>query len=262
MLDEHRQNKEAWNEAAAYYRNQLPDEVHRLRTGQLSLCPAELSVLAPLIKQTPRCIHLQCAGGTDTLSLLQLGAAEVVGIDISEEMIEVARSKSAALQLPATWVVADVLHVPDAYRAYADLVYTGKGAINWIANIEAWAIAVSQLIRPSGYFYIFDGHPVTFFFRMQANDLIVDPEFPGYFADAVYTSDKWPETYVGQLKPKMATKHEKAWPVSRVITALIDAGLTLKQFTEHPDPYWQEFPNMPDPLRRKFPNTFSLLMQK
>lgn len=47
----------------------------------------------------------------------------------------------------------------------------------------------------------------------------------------------WDESYVGELKKLKSTeiiKHEKPWPVYQVINALLDTGLTLLKFEEHP----------------------------
>ena len=51
------------------------------------MCPPKLSLLNNLGGWCNRAVHLQCAGSKDTLSPAYLGAQNVIGIDISEEMI-------------------------------------------------------------------------------------------------------------------------------------------------------------------------------
>src|SRR6185503_5415623 len=51
-----------------------------------------------------RAIHLQCAGGRDTLSLWNLGAEEVVGVDFSPRMLDLAARLSKAVGAPAEWL--------------------------------------------------------------------------------------------------------------------------------------------------------------
>lgn len=102
----------AWNVAAAIYERDSERDIALLRSGGNSLLSPERRFLHNLNAWCGRAIHLQCAGGTDTLSLWKLGAAEVVGIDISEKMIAVARRKSAALGAPARWYCCDVLNTP------------------------------------------------------------------------------------------------------------------------------------------------------
>ena len=73
-----------------------------------------------------RAIHLQCAGGRETLSLWNQGAAEVIGVDISDTMIACAQAKSDRLRAPATWYCCDILDTPSVLNRTADLVYTGR----------------------------------------------------------------------------------------------------------------------------------------
>jgi hypothetical protein len=165
----------------------------------------------------------------------------------------------------AKWLVSDVLATPPELDGTADLVYTGRGAINWIMDIDSWAHVVARLLKPSGRFYLFEGHPITVLFKMDASDLTVDPVYHGYFSKNTYESKGWPDTYVGKIKDRVedeALKYERVWPISRVISALLGAGLILEIFDEHPDAYWAEFPNMPEEARTKIPNTFSVLMKK
>jgi SAM-dependent methyltransferase len=261
----HESNRVAWNEASVLYRRTLDDSVQLLRGGGTSFRPQELAVFENLVPGAARCIHLQCAGGADTLSLINLGAREVVGLDISEEMIAVARQKSERLGMNARWIVSDVLDAPAELDGTADLVYTGRGAISWIMDLGAWAQVVMRLLRPGGSFFLFEGHPFTYMFRIEARELEIDPWFAGYFSGKVYETQNWPESYVGKIKESIAeqaVKFEQAWPVSSVLNALLDAGLELERFSEYPDAYWSEFPNMPEATREKFPNTYSLLMRR
>lgn len=265
MYKEHQQNRLAWNEAASAYKKSLESEILFLKSGGNALFSPELKFLSPLKESLKKCVHLQCAGGSDTLSLVNFGVQDVVGLDISEEMIAVATAKSQALGFNARWIVSDVLSAPSSLNNSADLVYTGKGVINWMMNIEEWAKVVARILKPGGHFYLFEGHPITYCFDMNAADLKIDPIYKGYFYEGCYASQDWPETYVGKIKDstqEQAFKHERAWPVSRVIGALLGAGLTLKAFEEHPDKYWDEFVNLPNDLRQTFPNTYSLLFQK
>ena len=107
--EKHQETGFAWNVTAAIYERDQTDDLALLRSGGNRLLPPELRFLRGLDAWCRCAIHLQCAGGTDTLSLWKLGAAEVVGVDISENMLAIARRKSAALGAPARWVCSDVL---------------------------------------------------------------------------------------------------------------------------------------------------------
>ena len=80
------------------------EAIELIRGGGSNLFPEEVELLGDL-GGCRRAIHLQCAGGRDTLSLWRLGAGEVVGIDLSPRMIDLAERLTAATGAPATWFV-------------------------------------------------------------------------------------------------------------------------------------------------------------
>jgi ubiquinone/menaquinone biosynthesis C-methylase UbiE len=265
MNPKHESNRKAWNEASTYYKKGLEESIELLKKGDVHLCPPELRILSPIKDKINLAIHLQCAAGTDSLSLLNFGAKKVVGIDISEDMLELARLKTERLNMNAEWIQSDILEIPTSLNSSADFVYTGRGAINWISNIDAWAQVVARLLKPGGYFYLFEGHPFTYCFDMNAPVLTFASDWKGYFSEDSYESKDWPESYVGKLKAnshEQAIKYERPWPVSRIIGALLKTGLILECFEEHPDKYWEEFTKLPDQIREMFPNTFSVLARK
>ena len=264
VRDRHRTNKAAWNEASTFYQEERERVKALLKGGGHSFSPKELKFIPNLAKGKV-VLHLQCAAGEDTLSFINMGAKEVIGLDISDKMIQLAQEISQTLQMNARWYNEDVINLPGELYQVADLVYTGKGAIPWIMDLEAWGRSVVNSLKPRGNFYLFEGHPFTFLFDVNASTLSLDKEYYGYFSQKIYSSRGWTEEYVGNFgkKPEeLNLKYERVWPISEIITTLLNAGLKLLAFEEYPDPFWQEFPHLPDKEREKIPNTFCLLMSK
>ena len=112
----HAANRLAWDEAAERYEGWFDEAVELIRSGGSNLYPVEQDLIGDLHGRCRRAIHLQCAGGRDTLSLWNLGADEVVGVDFSPRMLDLARRLTLATGAPATWVEADVLDVPARAR--------------------------------------------------------------------------------------------------------------------------------------------------
>ena len=142
----HRANRAAWDEAAERYERWLPEAIELIRSGGSNLFPVEEALIGDLRGRCRRAIHLQCAGGRDTLSLWNLGADEVIGIDFSPRMLELAGMLSAAVGAPARWVLADVIDAPAELDGTADLVYTGRGALIWLHDLDAWAAVICRLL--------------------------------------------------------------------------------------------------------------------
>ncbi len=261
----HEANRQGWNEGAARYAEAVEQDIAFLRAGGKNFEPPEYPFLVDLADWCGRAIHLQCAGGRDTLSLWNQGAREVVGVDISEVMIECARRKSEALGAPASWYRCDVLDTPSELNGTADLVYTGRGALNWIMDIEAWAQVPARLLKSGGRLYIYEEHPISWIWDRAATVLRVDPEFGSYFDSRVHRGQGWPDTYIGALdKPmeELASKAERNWTMADVVNACIAAGMRVERLEEHPDEFWDSMPLIPPDVRKLVPNTMSLLLRK
>ena len=266
--ERHQQNRAAWNEAASQYEADLEERIAFLKAGGGNLMAPEMPYLQDLDKWCNRAIHLQCAGGTDTLSLWNHGAKEVVGIDISERMIAVARRKSEAIRANAHWHCCDLLETPEELYSTADLVYTGRGALCWVMDIEAWAQIVAKLLKPGGKLYVFEGHPLDWVWDPKSDVLKLDEDEPfgNYFSHSIAKDSGWPELYIPtELVPdvsKQEHKFERQWTLGQIMNSLIAAGLRLVRFEEHPDQYWEGLPNLPVEIANRLPHTFSLFMSR
>lgn len=258
----HQANRAAWNEGAARYAEEVAETIAFLRAGGSNLHPVERANLGNLRAWCHTAIHLQCASGRDTLSLWNEGVSQVIGVDISDVHIANARQTSEALAAPARWHRCDVLETPHELDATADLVYTGRGALCWLHDLDGWAAVAARLLKPGGIVHIFDDHPVTWLFQPDTPDLIATGI--DYFAHSD-SSQGWPATYIGDLAvpvEQQAVKHERLWPLSAVFGALRRAGLTVEHFGEHREEYWDGFPLLKPELKARIPMTFSLLARR
>jgi ubiquinone/menaquinone biosynthesis C-methylase UbiE len=263
--DRHKETSVAWNVTAAIYERDEAEDIAMLRSGNNSLLPPEHSFLHDLHTWCERAIHLQCAGGTDTLSLWNMGAAEVVGVDISEKMIAVAQRKSTRLSAPARWYCCDILDTPHELDNTADLVYTGRGALPWIMDIRAWAGVVARLLKPSGRLYVFEGHPLDWVWDMEATTYQLSSRTGNYFSNAVVMDRGWPlfsDPIQKHMSKDQIHVYERQWTLGEIMNSLVAAGMRLERFEEHPDLFWNQFPNLMPELSDRLPHTFSLLMRK
>jgi len=106
-------------------------------------------------------VHLQCHFGQDTLSWAAHGA-RVSGLDFSGPAVEAARGLAAELEVEAEFVQADVYEAVTAFEGRTfDIVYTGFGALTWLPDLSRWARVVSDLLKPGGFLYLSEFHPLT-----------------------------------------------------------------------------------------------------
>lgn len=258
----HESNRLAWNEGAVWYTQFIDEDVEFITGGGSSVHSIERNNLGDLSTWCHTAIHLQCASGRDTLSLLNEGAKEVIGVDISDLHIENARRTSERLGAPARWYRCDVLDTPHDLDGMADLVYTGRGAICWIHDIDRWAAVVYRLLKPGGKLHLLEDHPVIWLFEIDAETLV--PSNNNYFAHGE-SSKGWPDEYIGVLEiaeENQSRKYERVWPISTIVGALRKAGLIIELVGEYSESYWPVFSKLKPELRATLPLTLAIMASK
>jgi SAM-dependent methyltransferase len=256
----HAANRDAWDQAAERYEGWLTEAIDLIRSGGTNLFGAEIELIGDLRGRCHRAIHLQCAGGRDTLSLWNLGADEVVGVDFSPRMLDLARRLTEATDAPARWIESDVLDTPHELDGTADLVYTGRGSLLWLQDLDAWAAVVARLLSPTGRFVLFEGHPAEWLFDVDAEGRWIATDYD-YFGGAE-ASKGWAPEYIDRLSvadEDQSWKFARAWTLGEVITALVQAGLRLDRVTEHPIDWWGGHDDVRDEDRGRIPLSFSVV---
>ena len=188
-----------------------------------------------------RTVHLQCHIGTDTLSLARLGA-RVTGLDFSPVALAEARALVAESGDAVEFVESDVSSALSVLEpASFDLVDTGIGALCWLPSIRRWADVVAGLLAPGGRLFLREGHPVLWTLDERiADDL--HPRFP-YFERAEPLRWDSDSSYVATDRPMTATTtYEWNHGLGEIVTALIEAGLTLVALVEHDSIPWEALP--------------------
>ena len=255
----HAANRAAWDEAAERYEGWFDEAVELIRSGGTNLFGVETELIGDLHGRCHRAIHLQCAGGRDTLSLWNQGADEVVGVDFSPKMIELARRLTAATGAPAHWILADVLETPADLDGTGDLVYTGRGSIIWLQDLDAWAAVIARLLSPTGRFVLFEGHPAEWLFDADENGQWIATDYD-YFGGAE-ASKGWAPEYIDRLsipEADQSWKFARAWTLGEIITALLSADLRLEAVAEHPIDWWGGHGDVRPEERGRIPLSFSV----
>jgi SAM-dependent methyltransferase len=217
-----------------------------LRAGHGTLNAIEEAELGPVAGK--RMLHLQCHFGNDTLALAQRGA-EVVGLDFSPVAITTARGLAAELGLEARtrFVQADLYDAPTAIpepRAF-DLVYVTWGALCWLPDVARWAQIVAHFLKPGGFLYHAEGHPVA---------LVLDDETPcadgrpgffvPYFQREALIRDDHRDYADPNARLHNTRTHQFMHPLAEVVMGLLNAGLTLDFLHEHDHVPWQMFASL------------------
>ncbi|MEM1057520.1 MAG: class I SAM-dependent methyltransferase [Bacteroidota bacterium] len=259
-----RSNEIAWDRTAQKYAPEVEQDMAFLQAGGVALFDAERRILGDL-SECRRAVHLQCSHGLDALSLFNLGVSEVVGLDISRAMLALAAKKSEPWGHSARWVHCDVLEVPASLDGTADLVYTGKGALPWVHDLDRWAGVVRRLLRPGGRLYVFEGHPLNWVWRPDAPAHRLRTDGRSYFDSEPKANEDFPAAAVAHFMPEgepVENAWEWQWTLGDVVTAVAGARLVVERLEEHPEHFWPQFEQIGEVEATRLPHTFSLLARR
>jgi len=216
-------NRALWDEWAEIHARSDWYNLDAVRRGECKLRPYELMEVGDVGGKT--LLHLQCQLGTDTICWARRGA-NVTGVDFSPRAISIATGLARELAIDARFVCADVLRLPDVLDGEFDVVYTSRGVLGWLPDLDRWARVVAHFLVPGG---VVNQDGVT-------EPVVGHPYFPrsSPLALPVQGSYADPTAHVEQSRKYL-------WPHSmgEVVTAIAAAGLRIEFLHEFP---WADRP--------------------
>ena len=231
------QNRLAWEEIADVRTHRWSNRLYTagfFAAGGCSLDQHVVDALGELY--AVRVLHLMCSTGEESLSLAVLGA-QVVAVDISEQQIELAKSKAQAAGIRVDFVAADIGALPaNIGTGEFDVVYTGGGVLVWVPDIAMWAAVIAGTLHPGGRLVLWDFHPVASAFEPVDTEVRLAHD---YFAGPGPTETRgW--THFAAGKDAQTPKYEFRWSLGEIVSALADAGLSITALRGYPsEADWQ-----------------------
>ena len=262
-MDEHlASNRALWDEWAEINARSGFYNLEDFKRGGVRIRDYEIEEVGSVTGKT--LLHLQCHFGIDSLSWARLGA-KVTGIDFSERAIELATGLAAELGIDASFIRSNLYDLPHLADAEFDIVYTSRGVLCWLPRIRPWADVVARFVKPGGFFYITETHPIL---ETYEDDFTL--KFPYWEHEEPSSFD----IHGSYADPAAEVKTEKDYEwnhgLGEIVTALAQAGLRIEFLHEWPFLEW-EVPFlqkrdgrwwMPDELDGTMPLMYSLKATK
>jgi SAM-dependent methyltransferase len=243
-----RANRAAWEDASRKYVHE--DFLAQAADGS-SLNDIERDLLRDVLGRRPEVVHPQSGHGLEDVALVQAGARSVVGVDYSVVTVAAARRRADRLGVACRYLVASVPGVPLA-AACADLVYTGKGALIWMPDIDAWAAEMARLLRPGGHLFLHEGHPATELWTWDLDEPPIRPDRSYFGRSFVCPDDSFPANGAVMWQ----------WTLGETVTAVVKAGLEVRHLDEYAEPFWRMGGVDAAAFRGSLPNAFALLARR
>ena len=191
-------------------------------------------------------LHLQCHLGTETIAFARRGA-RTTGLDLSAKSLEEARQIAADAGVAVDYVHADVYDAVAAVQGRRfDIVYTGKGALCYLPDLEEWARVVGELLTPGGALYIVEFHPLLNAMRPvslpgESDELTIRAD---YLEGRGPISHESTVTYTGDEVPGRQTSYEWMHGLGEVVTTLAATGFQVTSLRESEVLQWPRWPSM------------------
>jgi 2-polyprenyl-3-methyl-5-hydroxy-6-metoxy-1,4-benzoquinol methylase len=256
------ENKKLWNQRTVIHKDSSFYDVASFLKGKSSLTQIELTELGDV--KGKKILHLQCHFGMDSLSLARMGA-DVTGIDLSDTAIEEARKLNDQLSLSAKFICCNVYDLTAHLNEQFDIVFTSYGVIGWLPDLTKWAEIISHFLKPGGFFYMAEFHPVVWmldedfkevkYYYHNHETIIIDSE----------------GTYTDRNAAIHAKEYSWNHSISEVLNALLNQKLQMECFNEYsysPHPCFKNIVKGNDGnwrvkgLEDKIPMVYSLKMTK
>ena len=245
-LELHEDNRLSWNAVTPAHNSHKGDQASFFRCGGCKLYPEDRELLGDV--RGLEIVHLQCNCGQDTLSIANLGARQVTGVDISDTAIDFAEQLGRDAGVTnAKFLRSDVYDWFDRATGDSgerfDIAFSSYGALCWLSDLGTWARGVASILKPGGWLVLVDYHPAS-----QMFDAKLERKY-SYFAegraqtwaDGVgdYVAETGTSPYGAFLPGVQRFKnphpvHEFQWAIGEIVTAILDAGLALTTLKEFP----------------------------
>jgi SAM-dependent methyltransferase len=237
MEDYLKANQALWNEWTDIHEGSEFYNLDGFKAGGIRLRDYEVADVGDVAGKD--LLHLQCHFGIDTLSWARLGA-RATGADFSSKAITLARSLAAELGLDAHFIESNLYDLPNVLKGEFDIVYTSRGVIGWLPDLQRWAEVIAHFVKPGGFFYITEGHPVLW--ALDDTDDVGPGELRVKYP---YFSQPEPLEFPTQGSYADPTAHveqqvEYSWvhSMGEIVSVLAGAGLRIEFLREYPFVEW------------------------
>ena len=231
-------NLDAWNLMTGYHAASPEYRLAEFKAGENVLKPIELREVGDVRGKS--LLHMQCHFGLDTMSWARMGA-HVTGVDFSDKAIALARSISTECKIPARFLHSNIYDAPNVLPEQFDIVFTSYGALCWLPDINRWAEIAASFVKPGGFFYIAEFHPLILMSANRRGITKLENEI-SYFHTAMRVDPPGPD-YSDPTKI-VSESHEWMYRLGDIVSALAATGLRIEYLHEFAECIYQHFPFM------------------
>lgn len=213
--------RDAWNRVSPSYQANHAIATHSAHYGPWAPLENELRLLGDVAGK--RILDLGCGGGQCCIAFAKQGAI-AVGLDLSEQQLEVARSLARREHVDVSFVQGKMEDLSRFSSADWDIIFSSH-AFQYLADVAACLAECRRVLRPGGVLVFSLDHPFRdCFFDQEDAELTIYPS-RNYF-------DRTPMRWLfGDTNVVMASYHHT---LAEWLEMLDHAGFALRRMVEPP----------------------------
>jgi len=238
------ENLDSWDELASVHAQGSGAGFYRIEqwlAGETKLAPWEIEEVGSVSGKS--LLHLQCHIGTDTLSWSREGA-RVTGLDYSPSAIMEAERFAGMIGADdARFVVSRVRDAVESLGGEEfDIVYTGRGALCWLPDIDQWASVCGSLVKQGGILYLEESTPMLNAMEPMATEggSVFGLRYDLFNKEAVTESNEG--SYADPDYPMERRTHCWEYRYDTIINALVANGFRIDLLNERSELFFDPFP--------------------
>lgn len=169
--------------------------------------------------------------GKRAIPLALLGS-EVTIFDISEDNRRYALEVAEATNVKVDFEVCDVLEIDTSYYGeYFDVVFMEGGILHYFHDIDEFMRVMYSILKKGGKLICSDFHPFT-----KISDILgLQQPTMSYFSTDVFEGEMaYARFFDESIRQQMPKCSYRKYTISEIINSIINNGLCLKRFDEHP----------------------------
>jgi 2-polyprenyl-3-methyl-5-hydroxy-6-metoxy-1,4-benzoquinol methylase len=232
------ENQKLWNEWTDINARSKLYRLDAFKKGENKLDPVIRSEVGEVTGK--RLLHLQCHFGMDTLSWARLGA-QVTGVDFSPKAIALAQSLSSELKISSLFICCNIYDLPSHLDEEFDIIFASYGVLTWLPDLPRWMQIASHYVKPGGFLYLSDGHPFTWIFDDNSEEMKL--RYPYFQAGATTWNEEG--SYADRTAAlETTTCYQWQHTLGEIVTEVCRNGMRLEYLHEFGHGYFQAYPSM------------------
>lgn len=165
-------------------------------------------------------LEIRCGGGHSLQYLGERQAAELWGMDLSENQIDKTRKHLAAHGLKAKLICSPMEDKCGLPEDYFDVVYSVY-AIGWTTDLESTFSRIASYLKKGGVFIFSWSHPIHKCVALENDKLVFKRD---------YFDESWYSVSLGDSTLSLSDRK-----LSTYVNALAQAGFAIEQLVEESD---------------------------